>query len=141
MNCEIMYSLIIGVISGVFSSFIVWVMLNILFVPKISTDDLIQYKGKNKEFIRIFNKSIFNVYTVVCRIEYLFPNGHRYYRTDQTMPFLKRKDGWYKVALNGSSETNRFFENPKGQILLVITYQNRFGIKSTTNPICIKCNK
>lgn len=141
MDCEIMCSLIIGVISGVCSSFIVWIMLNILFVPKISTDDLIQYKGKNKEFIRIFNKSNFNVYTVICRIEYLFPNGHRYYRTDQTMPFLKRKDGWYKVALNGSAETNRFFENAKGQILLVITYQNRFGIKSTTKPICIKCNK
>lgn len=139
MDCDMLYSLLIGIGSGIISSFLFWLILNIVFFPKVSVDDQIQSKN-GKEYIRVFNRSWLNVYGVVCRIEYVFENGHKFFRTDQTIPYLHKKDGWYRVILNGSQETNSFFEKGGGEIIIVITYQNRFGIKTSTKPCCLKCS-
>lgn len=132
-------SLFIGIVSGILSSLIFWFIFNVVFFPSVTSDDQIQSK-KEKEYIRVYNKSCFNVYGVVCRIEYVFASGHKFFRTDQTIPYLHKKDGWYRVILNGSQETNSFFEKGEGQVIIVITYQNRFGMKTSTKPICLKCN-
>lgn len=134
--------LILGIISGLISSLLGWIILNFFLTPSIETDNQIQH-GKRKKYIRIYNKSRFNVYEVICYIEYKYADGSNYFRTDRTMPCLAKKDGEYKVILTGRSPENSkkdqsvmdFFEQTKGEIVVTVTYQNRFGIKKTTKPI------
>lgn len=145
MNCEVFIPLIIGLISGVLSSALFWLILNVWLIPSIETDKKIQH-GKRNKYIRVYNKSCFNVFEVVSFIEYKFINGASYYRTDKTIPYLSKKKGEYVVVLSGKSQIDKnsnnttvedFFNQKKGEIIVTVTYQNRFGIKKTTNPISI----
>lgn len=147
MDSNIIISILLGVISGVISSFITWLILNIIVVPRIKVDDEIQY-GKRKNYIRIYNKSLLDVYEVVCYIEYKLANDTSFYRMDNPLPNLKKKTGKYVVSLGrnmceaknkkGVSKTDSFFSQDKGTIIITVTYQTRFGIKHTINPIKIK---
>lgn len=145
MNCEIIVPLIIGLVSGILSSLLFWLILNVWLIPSIATDRQIQH-GKRNKYIRVYNKSCFNVYEVVSYIEYRLMNGASYYRTDKTIPYLTKKKGEYVVVLSGKSQIDKntnntsvedFFNQKKGEIIVTVTYQNRFGIKKTTKPISI----
>jgi hypothetical protein len=145
MDCEIIIPLVIGLISGIISSLLFWLILNVWLIPEIETDKKIQY-GKRNKYIRVYNKSHFNVFEVISFIEYKFINGASYYRTDKTIPYLIKKKGEYVVVLSGKSQIDKnsnnttvedFFNQKKGEIVITVTYQNRFGIKKTTKPISI----
>ena len=145
MDCEIIIPLVIGLISGIISSLLFWLILNVWLIPEIETDKKIQY-GKRNKYIRVYNKSLFNVFEVISFIEYKFINGASYYRTDKTIPYLIKKKGEYVVVLSGKSQIDKnsnnttvedFFNQKKGEIVITVTYQNRFGIKKTTKPISI----
>ena len=165
--CSIINPLVIGIVSGIASSLLAWIVLNVWFTSRLKTDDQIQY-SKKKMFIRVYNKSWINVFEVTCRIKYIYSDGDVFFRTDQTIPFLERRTGEYNVVLNGNSgkpipssknrktdavnnerniESNntmpveKFFLQSTGTIILTITYQNRFGIKSTLPPIKLKYSK
>lgn len=144
MNCEIIISLVIGLISGILSSLLFWIVLNFLLTPSIKTDDQIQ-SNKHKQYIRVYNNSHFNVFEVICYLKYEHFNGSTYFRTDRTLPFLLKRGGMYVVRLDGRSPekskkddfVESFFAQTKGKITVTITYQNRFGIKKTTDPIVL----
>lgn len=145
MKCEIVVPLIIGLVSGVLSSVLFWLVLNVWFIPCIETDEKIQY-GKRTKYIRVYNNSRFNVFEVISYIEYKFINGTSYYRTDKTIPYLSKRNGEYVVTLSGKSKNDKnsnntsvedFFNQKKGNLIITVTYQNRFGIKKTTKPISI----
>lgn len=145
MNCEVIVPLIIGLISGILSSVLFWLVLNVWLIPSIETDKKIQH-GKRNKYIRVYNKSCFNVYEVISHIEYRLKDGASYYRTDRTIPYLNKKNGEYVVVLSGKSQIDKntnntsvedFFKQKKGEIIVTVTYQNRFGIKKTTKPISI----
>lgn len=145
MDCDIIIPLIIGLISGILSSVLFWLVLNVWLIPDIETDKKIQH-GKRNKYIRVYNKSHFNVFEVISFIEYKFINGASYYRTDKTIPYLIKEKGEYVVVLSGKSQIDKnsnnttvedFFNQKKGEIVVTVTYQNRFGIKKTTKPISI----
>ena len=69
-ECDIISSIVIGVFSGVVSSLIAWVLLNIFLIPHVQIDDEIQY-GCRKNYLRIYNKSRLDVFEVVCYLELL----------------------------------------------------------------------
>lgn len=147
MECDLVLTVITGVVSGIISSLVMWVVLNVLFIPRVKVDDEIQY-GRRKNYIRIYNKSVFDVYEVVCYIEYKYDDSESFYRMDNPLPNLKRKTGKYIVALGRNlqemqgkkdlSKTDRFFSQEKGTIVVTITYQNIFGIKHTLKPTNIQ---
>lgn len=146
MNSDMITPIILGVITGVISSLITWLILNIFVVPRIKVDDEIQY-GKRKNYIRVYNKSIFDVYEVVCYVEYKLINGASFYRMDNPLPNLKKRTGKYIVSLGRNlyeiknkkdlSKTDSFFSQDNGNIVVTITYQTRFGIKHTLKPTII----
>lgn len=145
MNCEIIIPLLIGLLSGLLSSALFWLILNVWLIPNIETDKEIQY-GKRNKYIRVYNRSRFNVFEVISYIEYRYINGASYYRTDKTIPYLTKEKGKYIVVLSGKSQIDKnsnittvddFFNQKKGVIIVTVTYQNRFGIKKTTKPISI----
>lgn len=84
-------SLIIGIASGILSSVLFWIVLNVWFTARIQTDDQIQH-SKRKKYIRVYNKSWFSVYEVTCYIEYKFNDGTSFFRKDNALPLWK-KDG------------------------------------------------
>lgn len=127
--------MVTGIISGCISSIVVWWILNIALTPSLEIDDNIQYK-RRKRYIRVKNKSWFNIYDVICRVE--FWQGSKndsYSRTDSPLPFLEHQNGVYAIPLSGDIYTNRFFENidEKSKMVVTITYQNKFGVKKTIN--------
>lgn len=144
MNCEIIMPLIIGLASGILSSLLFWIILNFLLIPSIKTDDQIQ-SSKHRQYIRVYNKSHLNIFEVICYIEYKYADGSNYFRTDRTLPCLVKRNGVYIVRLNGKSPykskkddfVEQFFAQTKGEIVITITYQNRFGIKKTSKPITL----
>lgn len=126
MDCEIIIPLVIGLISGIISSLLFWLILNVWLIPEIETDKKIQY-GKRNKYIRVYNKSHFNVFEVISFIEYKFINGASYYRTDKTIPYLIKKKGEYVVVLSGKSQIDKnsnnttvedFFNQKKGEIVI-----------------------
>lgn len=139
--------MLIGICSGIVSSLIFWILLNIISIPKIQIDDEVQY-GRRKNYLRIYNKSFVDVYEVVCYIEYRYNEASSFYRTTNTLPNLKRRIGKYTISLgrnaNSSrmgkdvSKTDDFFSKDKGTIVITLTYQNRFGIKRTLKPKSIE---
>lgn len=155
---NMMQSLMIGVLSGIVSSFLFWIVLNVCVPPHIHADDQIQYNNR-KKYVRIYNKSCLSVYEVICYIEYKYNDGNRFFRTDKPLPYLEKKRGIYHVVLNRNSgkpiqddiapksdqsgsksimPVEKFFSQPKGTITLTVTYQTRFGIKRTVAPIVYK---
>lgn len=159
-------SLIIGIASGIFSSVLFWIVLNVWFTARIQTDDQIQH-SKRKKYIRVYNKSLFSVYEVTCYIEYKFNDGTSFFRKDNALPYLEKRRGKYNVVLNGNSgklirnttksgqnssktekgtsteykmPVEKFFSQSKGTIILTITYQNRFGVKRTIAPVVLDYN-
>lgn len=147
MEQNMLCSVLLGVISGLLSSIITWIILNLIFITRVKVDDEIQY-GKRKNYIRIYNKSLFDVYEVICYLEFKFDDGSSFYRMDNPLPNLKRRSGKYIVALGRNlqemqgkknlSRTDSFFSQDEGEIVVTITYQNRFGIKHTPKPAIIK---
>lgn len=141
-DCNIINSIIIGVLSGIISSLIVWMLLNVISIPRIQIDDEIQY-GKRKNYLRIYNKSWLDVFEVVYSVEYQFSDGSYFFRTANPIPNLKRKEGRGTIPLGrntstmqskNNSKTDAFFLQSKGTIVVTITYQNRFGVKRTCKP-------
>lgn len=125
----------IEIVSGCISSILVWWILNIILTPSLEIDDNIQYK-RDKRYIRVKNRSWFNIYDVVCSVE--FCQGSKkdsYKRTDSPLPFLEHCNGVYAIPLSGDEYTNRFFENidEQSKVNITITYQNKFGVKKTIN--------
>ena len=135
MNPELQKAIIIGVISGLISSWLFWLLLNYILAPSISTDKKIQH-GKFKKYIRIYNENkLFDAYEIVCYIEYIYhdenKNTQKLYRTSLTLPILKHSGGEHHIHLNGSVDTEKVFDDPDAILNMTITYQNKLGIKKT----------
>lgn len=149
-ECDIIYSIVIGVFTGIISSLIAWVLLNILLIPQVQIDDEIQY-GRQKNYLRIYNKSRLDVFEVVCYLEYKHHDGSSFFRTTDPLPNLKRKTGKHAITLGRNvssslssksiSKTDTFFMQDNGIITVTITYQNRFGVKRTLKPKNINYTK
>ena len=141
-DCDVINSIAIGVFSGIISSLIVWILLNVVSIPRIQIDDEKQY-GKRRNYLRVYNKSWLDVFEVVFYVEYQLSDGSSFFRTANPLPNLKRKTGKYIIPLGrnistlqpkNNSKTDVFFLQSKGTIVVTITYQNRFGIKRTCKP-------
>ena len=142
MDCEVQKTIIIGVISGLFSSWLFWILLNYILAPAISSDKKVQH-GKIKKYIRIYNENkLFDAYEIVCYIEYIYHDANnkvqKLYRTTLTLPVLKHSGGEHNVHLNGSKETELVFDDPNAILNITITYQNKLGIKKTIPVLNLK---
>ncbi len=138
-------TIIIGVVSGLISSWLFWSLLNYVLVPTISSDKKIQH-GKYKKYIRIYNENVlFDAYEVICYIEYIYHDANnkiqRLYRTSLTLPVLKHSGGEHNVHLNGSKETEQVFNDPNACLNITITYQNKLGVKKTIPILNMKNNE
>ena len=123
----------VGILSGIISSIVVWFILNIVLTPSLEIEDIVQYKD-NRRFVRVRNRSCFDIYEVICRAEYWYGNNKASYkRTNTPISYLEKKHGLVAVLLSGDTYTNDFFKtmNEKSYIIITVTYQNKFGVKKT----------
>lgn len=142
-ECDIISTIVVGVLSGIISSLIVWVLLNIFTIPRVQIDNEIQY-GKRRNYLRIYNKSWINIFEVVCYVEYLYSDGSSFFRMDNPVPTIRKRTGKYIINLGRNinttenpknfSKTDYFFNQKEGTIVVTITYQNRFGVKRALQP-------
>lgn len=125
MFCAISFSVI--------ASLIVWLLFNILLTPKLEITG-VQFDKNHNPYIRISNKSyLFRAYEVYCHISYHVAGKLVFRRTATIMPVLRcanNKSGChFRVKLAQSKSTNDIFSNENIMLRVVVTAQNKFGVK------------
>lgn len=119
------------IVSGLLTGIILWLLFNVLLTPTIEIGDEIVFNGK-KRYIKVWNKSRFDIYEVVYRVEYWYGEAEKVYkRTNNPIPYLEKNGGMLAIPLGGDNYSNQFFENinDNSHIIIFIFFQNKYGVK------------
>ena len=123
--------LMMEIVSGLLTGIILWLLFNVLLTPTIEIGDEIVFNGK-KRYIKVWNKSRFDIYEVVYRVEYWYGEAEKVYkRTNNPIPYLEKNGGMLAIPLGGDNYSNQFFENinDNSHIIIFIFFQNKYGVK------------
>lgn len=114
------------------TSFLCWIIVNVILSPRLKIDDKIQHGKSNKKYLRVQNMHwLMNAYDVECYVEYYRPidTTQPYYTiSHEPRPILRNRGPFIVFQINEDDKTKECFEQ-QGRIKLIISYQNCFGIK------------
>lgn len=123
-----------SILLGVIASLIAWWIVNIILIPEFDISELL-YDNQSHPYVRVWNKSWHRLtaYEVNICIYYYESsrNGPVFIRTDNPKPVLikgNRKKNAYIVKLGGHEKLRDFFRDGN-KLKIIVTGQNRFGVK------------
>lgn len=134
------YDNAISIVVGIIASLVAWVIVNRALIPNVIVSELL-YSNKNKPYVIVWNKSKLKIdlYEVVCYI-YYYEKSKKYasfIRTDNKKALLScgEKNGYIlKIEIDGnykgnSEELSNFFQTEGNLLKIIVTGQNRFGVR------------
>lgn len=125
---------IIEVIIGCLSSLILWWIINFICSPQLKVEKKIEVNTANDRFVEIKNKSLFNAYNVLIRVEYRNNNNPNdaHVGTKPGIPTIEKGEIFQieLADLDGFS-INEFFCKSKEQdsLVIVASYESKFGVR------------
>lgn len=120
------------VLTGCVSSLIIWWFINFICSPRLRIAKGIE--NKNDRFVEIQNKSLFNAYNVLIRVEYRYNNNPNdaQLASKPRIPTIERGE-IVQIELSDLEEfsVNEFFNNAKGKdsTVILISYESKFGVR------------
>lgn len=138
MYIEYIITISTSIVLGVVGSIIAWWIVNIIFSPNFKISDDILYNSKGKPYIKVYNISLLklNAYDVVGYVYYYkkeTSSAELIFR-DEQKPILtctrSEMDSYIIKLEEDCPEFERCFQ-VGNKIKVVVTGQNRFGIKKT----------
>lgn len=123
-----------SILLGVIASLIAWWIVNIILIPEFDISELL-YDNQSHPYVRVWNKSWLHIkaYEIICYI-YYYKDSEKspvFIRTDNPKPVLikgNRKKNAYIVKLGGHEKLRDFFRDGN-KLKIIVTGQNRFGVK------------
>ena len=127
-DCEV----VIPILIALGTSLICWIVVNVIFYPKLKIDDKIQYGKNNKMYLRVSNAHwLMDAYSIEGHVEYYRPKDtiQPYFTiSHDSRPILRHKGPFISFQINEEEDTKECLEQ-QGRIKLIISFQNCFGIK------------
>lgn len=120
------------VLTGCVSSLIIWWFINFICSPRLRIAKSIEHK--NDKFVEIKNRSLFNAYNVLIRVEYRNNNNPNdaQLASKPRIPTIERGE-IVQIELSDIDEfsVNVFFNNAKDKdsTVILISYESKFGVR------------
>ncbi len=144
---QIIESVIIGIICGGISSYLVWYVPARKIMPKIKCGGFIQRENKRK--IKVINESKrYDAFDLICYLEYLDDKNNEVFSETSSIPLLEKNTEHYiklktfsfppKPSKDGRPSLRAFVESNTKKIRITITYQNKYGSRQSTSPEYLK---
>lgn len=127
-NMEVFFQ----VLTGCISSLLIWWIINFICSPRLKIGRRVE--NKSDRFIEIKNKSLFNAYNVLIRVEYRKKNNpnNAQLGSKPRIPTIEREE-IIQVELSdlGEFSVNEFFNNAKDRdsLVILISYESKFGVR------------
>lgn len=137
----LMNDLLLALIGGGVSSFLVWFVPARVIMPKIKCSGFVQLDSKRK--VSLVNESKhYDAYDLTCYIEYLDNKGNDIFREVSKIPLLEKDTTMdiklrtmsfpQKVPKENKPSKQMFLERETRKLRVTITYQNKYGSKKST---------
>lgn len=120
----------IQVLSGCVSSLLIWWVINFIFSPRLKIEKEIDFN----RFVEMSNKSLFNAYNVLIRVEYRNKNNpnNAHLGSKPRIPTIERGD-IIQIELSDLDgfSVNDFFNKAgeKDSVVLLVSYESKFGVR------------
>lgn len=120
------------VLTGCISSLLIWWVINFICSPRLKIGRSVEYKIDR--FVEIKNKSLFNAYNVLIRVEYRNNNNpnNAHLGSKPRIPTIEREE-IIQVELSdlGEFSVNEFFcyAKDRDSLVILISYESKFGVR------------
>lgn len=146
----LIHDVIVALICGGISSFLVWFVPAKCVMPKIKCGTFTHIN--NKREISIINESKWHdAFDLICYIEYVNKDDDDIFTEVSSIPIVEKNNCNYKIKLktlsspsktpkDGRPSLKMFIESQTKTVKVTITYHNKYGSRRSTAPISLEYN-